>query len=569
MIKPLILAVDDDPQVLRAIGRDLLSKYGRDFRVIRAQSGAEGLEVLRHERESAQPVAMILSDQRMPNLDGVQFLAEAKALFPLAKRALLTAYADTEAAIAAINTSQVDYYLQKPWDPPETLLYPIIDDLLDDWRADYRPGWGGIRVVGSRWMPSVHTLKEFLARNHLPYEFFDIEATDERGREARELTATAAALPLVIMPDGTRLTNPAVDEVARRSGLKTEATQTTYDVAIVGAGPSGLAAAVYAASEGLTTILLDREAPGGQAGTSSNIENYLGFPNGISGHLLARRALDQARRFEVEVLSPTDVRSLRIDGPFKHLQIGEGSAGPEGPAANVAREISCKALVLTMGLAWQRLPAQCAEQYEGRGIYYGAASTEALNCREQVVYIVGAGNSAGQAAMHLVGFAAKVVMVVRGRDLSDRMSQYLVKRIRDYTDAQGHRIEVMTRTEVVGCRGGDRLEGLTLKNLETGELTKVESNFLFVFIGAAPRTDWLGDQVVRDSHGFIVTGPDLDPARDLKNWPLDRAPFLLEASVPGVFAAGDVRHESVKRVASAVGEGSVAVTFIHRYLASL
>jgi thioredoxin reductase (NADPH) len=521
--------------------------------------------VLRHERDSAQPVAMILSDQRMPHQDGIQFLAEARALAPAAKRALLTAYADTDAAIAAINTSQVDYYLQKPWDPPQKLLYPIVDDLLQDWRAEYRPGWGGIRIVGSRWMPSVHRLKEFLARNHLPYEFFDVESSDEHGREARELTTSAAALPLVIMPDGTRLTNPAVDDVARRSGLRTEATQTTYDVAIVGAGPAGLAAAVYAASEGLTTVLLDREAPGGQAGTSSRIENYLGFPDGVSGHDLARDALLQAHRFDVEVLNPIDVKSLRIDGPFKHLRIGEGSGEP---GETVAREISCKALVLTMGLAWQRLPAECAEEFEGRGIYYGAASTEALNCRDQVVYIIGAGNSAGQAAMHLVDYASKVVMVVRGHDLGDRMSQYLVKRIRECT-GPGQCVEVLTRTEVVGCRGGERLEGLTLKDLETGALSTVDSNFLFVFIGAAPRTDWLGDQIARDSHGFIVTGPDLDPATDLKAWPLERPPFLLEASVPGVFAAGDVRHESVKRVASAVGEGSVAVTFIHRYLASL
>jgi thioredoxin reductase (NADPH) len=566
MLKPLILAVDDDPQVLRALGRDLLSKYGRDFRVVRAQSGAEGLDVLRHERDGAQPIALILSDQRMPDLDGVQFLAQARDLAPSAKRALLTAYADTDAAIAAINTSQVDYYLQKPWDPPQELLYPIVDDLLDDWRAEYKPGWGGVRIVGSRWTPSVHTLREFLARNHLAYEFFDIESSDDRGREARELAASAAALPLVMMADGTRLTSPSVDEVARRSGLKTEATQTTYDVAIVGAGPAGLAAAVYAASEGLTTVLLDRDAPGGQAGTSSRIENYLGFPDGVSGEVLARDALSQARRFDVEVLNPIDVKSLRVDGPFKHLTIGEDGANPE--AAAVAREISCKALVLTMGLAWQRLPAECAEEFEGRGIYYGATSTEALNCRDQVVYIVGAGNSAGQAAMHLVEYASKVVMVVRGPRLEDRMSEYLVKRIRECTH-EGQCIDVLTRTEVVGCRGNDRLEGLTLKNLDSGELSKVEASFLFVFIGAAPRTDWLGDQVVRDSHGFIVTGPDLDPARDLKGWPLERPPFLLEASVPGVFAAGDVRHESVKRVASAVGEGSVAVTFIHRYLASL
>lgn len=560
MIKPLILTVDDDPQVLRAIGRDLLTRYGRDFRVVRAQSGAEALEVLRHERENAQPVALLLSDQRMPQQDGVQFLAEAKTLVPSAKRALLTAYADTDAAIAAINTSQVDYYLQKPWDPPSEHLYPVVDDLLEDWRGGYRPGWGGVRIVGSRWMPAVHALKEFLARNHVPYEFFDIESTDERSKEARELGASARELPLVIMPDGERLTNPPVDEVARRSGLKTEATEATYDVAIVGAGPAGLAAAVYAASEGLRTILLDREAPGGQAGTSSRIENYLGFPSGLSGQDLARRALTQARRFDVEVLSPIDVRGMRVEGPFKHLQIGNGDS---------VREISCKALVLTMGLTWQRLPAACAEQFEGRGIYYGAATTEALNCRDEVVYIVGAGNSAGQAAMHLVNYARKVVMVVRGRELGDRMSEYLVKRIREYHGREDRAIEVLSRTEVVGCRGNDRLEGLTLENLDTQATTEIDVGFLFVFIGAAPRTDWLGAEVARDSHGFILTGPDLDPARDLNSWPLGRQPFLLEASVPGVFAAGDVRHESVKRVASAVGEGSVSVHFIHRYLAAL
>jgi thioredoxin reductase (NADPH) len=560
MVKPLILTVDDDPQVLRAIGRDLLARYGRAYRVARAQSGAEALELLRHERESGQPVALLLSDQRMPQQDGVQFLAEARTVVPEAKRALLTAYADTDAAIAAINRSQVDYYLQKPWDPPDELLYPIVDDLLDDWRAGYRPGWGGIRIVGSRWMPTAHALKEFLTRHQVPYEFFDVEAKDDRGREARELAASAAALPLVIMADGERLFDPAVDEVARRSGLKTEATETTYDVAIVGAGPAGLAAAVYAASEGLKTVLLDREAPGGQAGTSSRIENYLGFPSGLSGQDLARRALTQARRFEVEVLSPIAVTGMRVDGPFKHLRIGDEHSG---------REIACKALVLTMGLAWQRLPAACADQFEGRGIYYGATATEALNCRDQVVYIVGAGNSAGQAAMHLVNYARKVVMVVRGRRVGDRMSEYLVRRIREYSATESGPIEVLTRTEVVGCGGADHLERLTLANLDTGAITEVEAGFLFVFIGAAPRTEWLGDSIARDAHGFIVTGPDLDSAKDLQQWPLERQPFLLEASVPGVFAAGDVRHDSVKRVASAVGEGSVSVHFIHRYLASL
>jgi thioredoxin reductase (NADPH) len=560
MTKPLILTVDDDPHVLRAIGRDLVSRYGRDFRVVRAQSGAEALEVLRHERQSAQPVALLLSDQRMPHQTGVQFLAEAKKIVPSAKRALLTAYADTDAAIAAINTSQVDYYLQKPWDPPSEHLYPVVDDLLEEWRGGYRPGWGGVRIVGSRWMPSVHALKEFLARNHVPYEFLDVERADDLGKDARELAAGTAALPLVIMSDGERLADPTVDEIARRAGLKTTATQTTYDVAIVGAGPAGLAAAVYASSEGLKTVLLDREAPGGQAGTSSRIENYLGFPSGLSGQDLARRALTQARRFEVEVLSPVDVTGMRVDGPFKHLQIGNGSS---------ASEISCKALVLTMGLAWQRLPASCAEQFEGRGIYYGAATTEALHCRDEVVYIVGAGNSAGQAAMHLVNYARKVVMVVRGRELGDRMSEYLVRRIRELVKRDDHPIELLSRTEVVGCRGGDRLEGLTLKNLDTGNMTEAQTAFLFVFIGAAPRTDWLGAHVARDSHGFILTGSDLDREKDLKAWPLGRPPFLLEASVPGVFAAGDVRHDSIKRVASAVGEGSVSVHFIHRYLASL
>ena len=560
MTRPVILTVDDDPQVLAAIASDLRKHYAKDYRIVRASSAAEALDALRTLKDAAEPVALLLSDQRMPGLDGVGFLAQAKELFPAAKRALLTAYADTDAAIAAINESQVDYYLQKPWDPPEQQLYPIIDDLLDDWRAQYRPGYGGVKVIGSRYMPTVHQIKDFLARNHVPYEFFDVEATDERGAEARPLPRVST-LPLVILPGGERMEAPGLPDIAPKVGLSVEAKGDIYDVAIVGAGPGGLAAAVYASSEGLKTILIDREGPGGQAGYSSRIENYLGFPAGVSGSDLARRALTQARKFEVEVVAPLDVGSVRLEAPFKYLTV----PGADG----TAREIACKALVLTTGLAWQRLPADCIEQFEGRGVFYGSANTEALSCRDQEVYVVGAGNSAGQAAIFLAQYARRVVLVVRGKHIGEKMSQYLVDRIEGDTDEIGKKIDVLYQTEVVACRGHEHLEGLTLHNRATGEKTDVDTGFLFIFIGAAPCTGWLGNLVRLDSRGFVLTGPDLDAAEDLKDWPIERAPFLLEASVPGVFAAGDVRHESVKRVASAVGEGSVAVHFIHRYLASL
>jgi len=560
MTRPVILTVDDDPQVLAAIATDLRKRYSKDYRIVRAASAAEALEALGTLKDAAEPVALLLSDQRMPGMDGVGFLARAKELFPAAKRALLTAYADTDAAIAAINQSQVDYFLQKPWDPPEQQLYPIIDELLDDWRAQYRPGYGGVRVIGSRYMPTVHQIKDFLARNHVPYEFFDVEATDERGAESRTL-AEGATLPLLILPGGDRLEAPTLADLARKVGLNVEAKGEIYDVAIVGAGPGGLAAAVYAASEGLKTILIDRQGPGGQAGYSSKIENYLGFPAGISGNDLARRALTQARKFEVEVVAPLDVSSVRLEAPFKHLTV---------PAADgTTREIACKALVLTTGLAWQRLPADCIDQFEGRGVFYGSATTEALGCRGQEVYVVGAGNSAGQAAMFLAEYARRVVVVVRGKNLGEKMSQYLVDRIEGNNDPTGRKIDVLYQTEVVKCRGQEHLEGLTLRNRVTGEQTDVDTGFLFIFIGAEPCTEWLGNLVHLDARGFVLTGSDLDPAEHLKDWPIERAPFLLEASVPGVFAAGDVRHESVKRVASAVGEGSVAVHFIHRYLASL
>jgi thioredoxin reductase (NADPH) len=551
MAKPVILAVDDDPDVLGAIARDLRQHYGKDYRILRAESGALALEALKELAERDEPVALLLSDQRMPRMDGVRFLSAARDTAPDAKRALLTAYADTDAAIGAINQSQVDYYLLKPWNPPEERLYPVLDDLLDDWRASYRPGYEGVRVVGDRWSPRSHDIRDFLARNQVPYEFQDVE-TSQQARELIERSEVGPnELPLVVLPGGESLRAPSVNELAARVGLKTQAAKPFYDLAIVGAGPAGLAAAVYGGSEGLRTVLVEREAPGGQAGTSSRIENYLGFPSGLSGSDLARRAVTQAKKFEVEILSPQEVSSLRVEGPYKHLRLGDGT------------EIASHALMLTTGVAWRRLPAENADALTGRGVFYGAAISEAVSCRDEVVYTVGAGNSAGQAALFFAQYARRVVMLIRG-SLESRTSHYLVDRLRSTPN-----IEIRTPVEVLACHGTERLEALTLANRETGETQRVDARYVFAFIGASPRTEWLSDIVALDPQGFILTGPDLDRGTHLAAWPFERTPFLLEASVPGIFAAGDVRHQSVKRVASAVGEGSVAVHFIHRYLANL
>ncbi len=549
MPNPVILVVDDDPDVLRAIARDLRRRYGQDYRVLRASSGPEAIAALDELKERGESVALLLSDQRMPRMDGVAFLSEAMVQYPRSKRALLTAYADTDAAISAINRSQVDYYLLKPWDPPEERLYPVLDDLLSDWRAGYRPGYGGVRIVGSRWSPESHRVKDFLARNAVPYQFVDIES--EEGIDALGSTDGEQVLPLVILSDGERMANPALGELADKLGLRTRAEDEFYDLAIVGGGPAGLAAAVYGASEGLRTVLIEREAPGGQAGTSSRIENYLGFPAGLSGADLARRAVTQAERFGVEILAPQEVERLTVDGPYKRLRLSNGS------------EVSCHVLMLAMGVAWRKLPAPGAERLAGRGIYYGAAMTEAIGCKDEVVYIVGAGNSAGQAAMYFAEYAARVVMLIRGGDLGSKMSHYLVERIEAH-----ERIDVELNTEIVGCEGDDHLERLVLECSVTGDREAVETRYLFVFIGAAPNTEWLDGVVVRDTQGFVPTGPDL-AEHELDGWPLERAPYLLETNVPGIFVAGDVRHESVKRVASAVGEGSVAVHFMHRHLATL
>ena len=548
MAKPVILAVDDDPQVLRAVERDLRRRYAREYRILRADSGESALDTLGKLKLRGDPVALFLVDQRMPKMTGVEFLEEAIERYPEAKRALLTAYSDTEAAIRAINEVGLDYYLQKPWDPPDQNLYPNLDDMLGDWRADYRPPFTGLRVVGDRWSPESHRTREFLARNRVPYRWLDVEGSEEASEILTNVDAGAPNLPLVVYEDGSYAEAPENLEIAEKIGLKTRAGQRFYDLVIVGGGPSGLAAAVYGASEGLKTVIIEREAPGGQAGTSSRIENYLGFPAGLSGGDLARRAVDQARRFEVEILTPQEVSAVRAEDPYRIVTLADGT------------EISCYAMIITTGVSYRKLDAPGVERLTGRGIYYGAAQTEALSCKGEDVYIVGGANSAGQAAMFFSGQARKVFIFYRGDDLRKSMSDYLVRQIEARDD-----IEVLLDTNVVAVEGEDHLERITAKNTRTGETETVPAHSLFIFIGAVPTTDWLDGVVERDERGFLLSGPDLmQEGKRPDGWRPDRDPFLLETSVPGIFVAGDVRHGSVKRCASAVGEGSIAVQFVHQ-----
>jgi thioredoxin reductase (NADPH) len=550
MVKPVILAVDDDPQVLRAVERDLRRRFAREYRVLRAHSGESALDTLSKLKLRGDPVALFLVDQRMPRMTGVEFLEKAIEQFPLAKRALLTAYSDTEAAIRAINEVGLDYYLQKPWDPPEENLYPNLDDMLEDWRADYRPPFEGIRIVGDRWSPASHRIREFLARNRVPHRWLDVEGSEEARQLLESADHGAPKLPLVVYEDGTYAEAPENREIAERIGLRTRAEQQFYDLVIVGGGPSGLAAAVYGASEGLRTVLIEREAPGGQAGTSSRIENYLGFPSGLSGGDLARRAVDQATRFGVEILTPQEVRGVRVEDPYRIVTLADGS------------EVSCYALIVTTGVSYRRLDVAGADRLTGAGVYYGAAQTEAFSCKDEDVYIVGGANSAGQAAMFFSNQARRVVMLCRGDDLRKSMSEYLVTQIEDREN-----IEVHLNTNVVAVEGEEHLESISMKNSETGETETAPVSALFIFIGAAPKTDWLNGVVERDERGFILSGPDLSRnGKRPKGWALDRDPFLLETNVPGVFVAGDVRHGSIKRCASAVGEGSIAVQFVHQYM---
>ncbi|MBE9079288.1 FAD-dependent oxidoreductase [Romeria aff. gracilis LEGE 07310] len=553
MGKPAILTVDDDPEVLQAIARDLRKQYGGEYRIVRADSGQAALEALEQLKLRNDTAALLLVDQRMPQISGVEFIEQAVQIFPKAKRVLLTAYADTEAAIRAINTAKLDYYLLKPWDPPEEKLYPVLDDLLEDWQASYRPDFDGVRVIGDRWSPESHQIKDFLARNQIPYRWLDIEQSQEAQNLVDYSHENPEEMPLVLFGDGARLSQPTPRQVADQLGLQTQAEKPFYDLVIVGGGPAGLAAAVYGASEGLRTVMIEREAPGGQAGTSSRIENYLGFPSGLSGGDLARRAVTQARRFGVEILSPQEVKAIHQKDGYRSVTLTDGA------------EISAHAVILALGVWWRRLNVPGTEKLTGAGVYYGAAQSEAIACTDEDVYVVGGANSAGQGAMYFSKYARKVTMLVRGESLAKSMSQYLIDQIEETEN-----IEVKAYHSVIEAKGDGSLEAVVIENSQTGEVETVPANSLFIFIGAVPYTDWLEGLVARDNRGFILTGPDLPQKQDRpQGWTLDREPYLLETNVPGIFAVGDVRHGSIKRVASGVGEGSICVQFVHRYLSDV
>ncbi len=550
MTKPVIVTVDDDPEVLNAVERDLRRHFRSDYRVLKAGSGPEALEATRQLKGRNAAVALFLVDERMPQMSGTQFLTEARKLYPDARKVLLTAYADTEAAIAGINTVGLDHYLMKPWDPPEQHLYPVLDDLLADWAAAFRAPYEGIRVAGSRWSPRSYEIRDFLSRTQTPYRWIDLD-TDGATRELVEtLTPGLKRLPAVFFPDGTTLLAPTRSELGERIGLQTQARQPFYDLIVVGGGPSGLAAALYGASEGLRTILIELDAPGGQAGTSSQIENYLGFPSGIAGADLARRATAQARRFGAEVVTPRSVAAIRVEDPYRVVQLDDGT------------ELRCYALLLSTGMIVRRLEVPGVEALTGAGVYYGGALSEAAACQGADVVIVGAANSAGQAALLFSRYARTVTMLVRGESLHESMSAYLTNRIE-----AADNIEVLTRTTLAGACGTTRLEAIDLLRSDTGERRTLPAAAMFVFIGAVPQSEMVAGLVERDDLGFVLTGPDLlREGKRPKGWPLERDPFLLETSVPGVFASGDVRYGSTKRVASAVGEGSAAVGIIHKYL---
>jgi thioredoxin reductase (NADPH) len=549
MGNPAILTVDDDPSVSRAIARDLRRRYGENYRIVRASTAADALDALKELKLRGGRVAVMLADYRMPQMNGIEFLEQAMDFFPNARRALLTAYADTDAAIQAINVVDVDHYLLKPWDPPEEKLYPVMDALLEAWQATGDREIGDIRVVGHRWSEPSYRLRDFLARNLVPYRW--LMADEPEGRRLLDAAGVGPeAIPLVVTADGRAMAHPTTAEVAEAAGLSIAPNRDFYDLIIVGGGPAGLGAAVYGASEGLRTLLVERQAVGGQAGQSSRIENYLGFPDGISGAQLTDRARRQAGKFAAEVLNTREVTGLRTDGSARTLTFDDGG------------EVSAHSVVLATGVAYRPLIADGVAELTGSGVYYGSASTEGPSCAGSDVYIVGGANSAGQAALFFSRYARAVTLLVRGDSLESSMSYYLIQQLNAIEN-----VHVRTRCEVVGAHGDDHLQTITICDSKNGYKATVECGFLFVFIGAEPRTDWLGDTVARDEKGFVYTGPDLltngtRPA----GWDRDRDPFYLECSVPGIFAAGDVRANSVKRVASAVGEGAMAVTLVHRYL---
>ncbi|CAG4999020.1 Ferredoxin--NADP reductase [Dyadobacter sp. CECT 9275] len=549
---PIIFSIDDDAQVLRAINRDLKAHYRDKYRVLSTISVKEAMESLLDLQNKGEEVAIFISDQRMPEMQGVDFLEKAMLLFPEAKRVLLTAYSDTEAAIKAINEVGLDYYLMKPWDPPEEKLYPAIDDLLSDWQMNYRPDFKGIKVIGYQFSPKSHEIKDFLAGNLVPYLWLDA-AAHESAQFISTNNLEPKDLPVVIFEDGALLKTPGILDIAGKIGLNADMKQSVYDVVIIGAGPAGLAASVYGASEGLSTLLIERKAPGGQAGTSSRIENYLGFPAGLSGSELARRAITQATRFGTEFLSPQSVKEIKLKDNYKTLVLEDD------------REITAKAVVITTGVDYRKLETKGIPDFTGSGIYYGAASTEAVSCGEKDVYILGGGNSAGQAAMYLSKFARNVYIIIRKPDLVSSMSAYLIDQI-DNTN----NITILGCTEILEARGEEHLQGLQLVDLNTSEERWVKADALFIFIGARPYTDWVGLEIIKNDKGFIETGRELKGYDDFKQvWKNNRDPYLLETSCPGIFAAGDVRAGAMNRVTSAVGEGSMAISFVHQYLSEI
>jgi thioredoxin reductase (NADPH) len=548
MPKPILLAIDDDISVLEAVVQDLRRHYGQDYRIVRAAAGTAALDICRQLVERSEAVALFLSDQRMPGMTGVDFLQQAMVLYPEAKRVLLTAYADTEAAIRAINAAKIHYYLNKPWDPPEEKLYPVLDDLLEAWKQGYKAPYEGIRVIGLRWSPTDHAVRDFLSRNRIEYKWLDPETMPDAVSLLQEKGLDDAKLPVVLFGDGTAMVQPSTLELASRIGLRTQAREEFYDVIVVGAGPAGLAAGVYGASEGLRTLIVEPDAVGGQAGSSSRIENYLGFPQGLSGDELAKRAFLQANRLGAEFLTQR-VTCIRSENGYHIVHLSDN------------RELTAHVCLIATGVSYCKLDVPGADRFSGAGVYYGAAKTEAMSCADEEVYLVGGANSAGQAAMHFSRYAAKVHMLVRGESLTRSMSKYLIDQIEATPN-----IVVENRTEVTAMSGDGRLECLTLKT-PRGQETR-SANSIFIFIGAAPKTDWLPKEIAIDDKGFILAGPDLK-TRAPAAWKLEREPYLLESSVPGVFVAGDVRFNSVKRCASAVGEGSIAVQFMHQYLATL
>lgn len=556
MAKPVLLTIDDDAEVLKAVERDLRTKYAASYRVLAANSGPAALTLLDRLRQRGEPVALFLVDYRMPEMSGIEFLSRAIPDFPDTKRVLLTAYSDTEAAIRAINEIKLNHYLLKPWDPPELNLYPVLDDLLGDWLGSYRPPFEGLRVLGTRWSRRAFELREFLARNQVPYQWLDVEAADHEAEVKRALDMLAPEerhFPVVLLQDGARMSDPSPAELAGRIGFNTRAGADSYDLIILGGGPAGLAAGVYGASEGLRAVIVEREAPGGQAGLSARIENYLGFPSGLSGSDLARRAVTQARRFGAEILAPQEAVELRIQDPYRIVKLADGS------------EISAEALLIATGVQWRKLDVPGMDRLTGAGVYYGAGSTEAVSCKDEDVYIVGGANSAGQAALNFSRYARRVVIMVRSKSLAASMSQYLIDEI-----ARTSNIFVEFQTQVVEVHGEDHLEAITIECGKTNTRERVDACALFIFIGAQPGTDWLDGVVARDANGFILTGTSvMREGKRPQSWTLERDPSLLETSVPGVFAVGDVRHGSVKRVASGVGEGSIAIQFVHQYLSKV